>query len=392
MTLPKPAKSVESVPPAGAATSGTGPLNPAAVNPNLAQTLPATARQSTAKPAISVLVLNYNGAAWLDRCLSSLLDQTIADQIEVIVADNGSTDSSGLLAADLLRDRPDWRVLRNPKNLGYCGGNNETARSARGHYLLFLNTDTWLEPDCLEGLLADVKAADAMAATPLIMEYRDDTVQSSGEVGFDLFGLPCGPDQWTGQQEVLIANGPALFVNADWFRKLGGFDTEFFMYADEFDLCWRVWVAGGRVILAASARLHHRGSIAVNPEGGEQMVENRTSDTKRFYANRNDLLVLLKNCQHLLLLLVPLQLGMLAAEALAMSLVVRRWSFIRRAYWDALRDCWRLRGHIRAKRLQVRAFRQRSDFWMLRFLQPRLNRWREFRRFHRFGLPKVDSK
>jgi GT2 family glycosyltransferase len=164
------------------------------------------------------------------------------------------------------------------------------------------------------------------------------------------------------------------------------------MYADEYDLCWRAWVAGGKVILAASARLHHRGSAAVNPEGGERQVENRTSDTKRFYANRNDLLVLLKNCQHLLLLLVPLQVGLLVVEALGMSLLVRRWSFIRRAYLEALFDCWRLRSHILAERRRIREFRRRGDFWMLRFLQPRLNRWREFRRCRRFGMPKVDSK
>lgn len=356
------------------------------------QSAPAQPAKRPGTPDISVLVLNYNGAAWLDRCLSSLIDQTIADRIEVIVTDNASTDSSGLLAADLLQERPDWRVLRHTKNLGYCGGNNEAASAAQGQYLLFLNTDTWLEPQCLERLLAEVKASDAVAATPLVMDYRDDTLQSSGEAGFDIFGLPCGPDTWSGRQEVLIANGPALFVNAAWFRKLGGFDARFFMYADEYDLCWRAWVAGGKVILAASARLHHRGSAAVNPEGGERQVENRTSDTKRFYANRNDLLVLLKNCQHLLLLLVPLQIGLLVVEALGMSLLVRRWSFIRRAYLEALFDCWRLRSHILAERRRIREFRRRGDFWMLRFLQPRLNRWREFRRCRRFGMPKVDSK
>jgi len=343
-------------------------------------------------PRISVVVLNYNGAAWLDRCLTSLGAQTMAGQIEVIVADNGSGDSSDLLATDLMRGRPDWRVLRHRQNLGYCAGNNQAAYLARGEYLLFLNTDTWLEPDCLERVVEEVQAAGAVAATPLVMEYRDDTLQSSGERGFDLFGLPCGPAVWSGQQEILIANGPALFVDAVWFRELGGFDPEFFMYADEYDLCWRVWLAGGRVVLAPSARLHHRGSASVNPSGGDMMVENRTSDTKRYYANRNDLLVLLKNCQHLLLLLIPLQLALLAVEAMAMTLVVRRWSFLRRAYWEAIRDCWRMRGHIRAERQRVRQFRRRGDLWMLRFLQPHLNRWREFRRFRRYGVPKVDSK
>jgi GT2 family glycosyltransferase len=350
------------------------------------------APKPAAAPDISVIVLNYNGAAWLDRCLTSLASQTIAARTEIIVADNGSTDRSDLLAADLLQDRPGWRVLRHRENLGYCGGNNEAARCAQGRFFLFLNTDTWLEPDCLEHLLAEVLASNAVAATPLVMDYRDDTMQSSGERGFDIFGLPCGPGTWSGHQEVLIANGPALFVEAAWFAKLGGFDQHFFMYADEYDLCWRVWLAGGKVILVPSARLHHRGAVAVNPTGGERMLENRTSDTKRYYANRNDLLVLLKNCQHLLLLLVPLQLALLAAEAAAMLVLLRRWSFVRRAYLDAVRDCWRLRHHILAERRRLRALRRRGDFWMLRFLQPRFNRWREFRRFRRFGLPRVDSK
>jgi GT2 family glycosyltransferase len=350
------------------------------------------ARPRPVKPAISVIVLNFNGAAWLDRCLTSLAAQTIADDIEVIVADNGSKDNSDLLAADLLQHKPGWRVLRHRKNLGYCSGNNEAARRARGKFFLFLNTDTWLEPDCLERLLEEVRAADAVAATPLVMDYRDDRMQSVGESGFDVFGLPCGPVRWSRSQEVLVACGPALFVEAGWFRRLGGFDTCFFMYADEFDLCWRIWQAGGRVILAPSARLHHRGAVAVNPNGCECMKENRTSDTKRFYANRNGLLVLLKNCRHVLLLLALLQVALLAVEAAAMALLVRRWSFVRRAYLEAVWDCWRLRRHIISERRRIHQFRRHGDFWMLRFLRPRLNRWREFRRFQRFGLPRVDRK
>jgi GT2 family glycosyltransferase len=344
-----------------------------------------------AAPEITVVVLNYNGAAWLDRCLTSLNLQTVAARIEIIVADNASTDRSDLLAEDLLEGKPGWRVVRLGKNLGYCAGNNEAVRQARGRYLLFLNTDTWLEPECLERLLREVRSANAVAATPVVMDYRDNRLQSVGESGFDIFGLPCNPANWS-QQDVMIATGPALFVEADWFRRLGGFDNEFFMYADEYDLCWRIWMAGGRVILAPSARLHHRGAVAVNPGGGQRMVENRTSDTKRYYANRNNLLVVLKNAQHLLLCLIPLQLALLAAEALAMSVVVRRWTFVRRAYLDAIRDCWRLRKHILAERRRLREFRQRGDFWMLRFLRPQLNRWREFRRFRLFGIPKIDSK
>jgi GT2 family glycosyltransferase len=341
---------------------------------------------------VSVIVLNYNGAAWLERCLASLQGQTIAAQLEIIVADNASPDRSDRLAARLLSNCKNSKVLPLGGNFGYSAGNNLAAEHARGDYLLFLNNDTWLEPDCLERLVEEVREAGAPVGTPLVMEYDNDRMQSVGAGGFDLFGLPCRPGNWSRRREIFMASGCALLIEREWFRKLGGFDPEFFMYADEYDLCWRVWVAGGSVVLAPSARLHHRSAAGINPRGGERMVENRTSDTNRFYANRNSLLALLKNCQHLLLATVLLQILLLGAEGFMMGLLTRRWSHVRRSYLGPLLDCWRLRGHILAERRRLAGLRKRGDFWMLRFPRARLNRWDELKRCRRFGLPKVEEK
>ncbi len=76
-------------------------------------------------------------------------------------------------------------------------------------------------------------------------------------------------------------------------------------------------------------------------------------------------------------------------EAIAGLALVRRWSFVKRAYWDALVDCWRLRKHILAERRRIRRFRRRGDLWMLRFLRWRFNRWDEVQRLRQFGVPKV---
>jgi GT2 family glycosyltransferase len=162
------------------------------------------------------------------------------------------------------------------------------------------------------------------------------------------------------------------------------------MYADELDLSWRLWIAGGRAIGVSDARLHHHLAANVNPEGG-RMSEVRTSAAKRFYTNRNMLLVLLKNCRRLWLLLVPLQLALWLAEACVSLVLIRRWSFIRRAYGEALADCWRLRKHVLAERRRVSQFRRRGDVWMLRFLRWRFNRWDELRRMIRHGPPKVSG-
>ncbi|SPE52209.1 Glycosyl transferase family 2 [Verrucomicrobia bacterium] len=350
------------------------------------------AAQTQVATLISVLVNNYNGAAWLERCLTSLRAQSISEQIEVIVADNASPDGSGALATALLKDWPNGRVLQNAADLGYCESNNRAAKLAKGRYLLVLNNDTWLEPDCLERLLAEVEEAGAVAATPLVLDYVEERIHSAGEAGFDVFGFLSHEADGSRRRELFVATGCSVMIDAEVFRRLGGFDTRLVMYADEYDLCWRVWLAGGKIILAPSARLHHRGAAGVNPRGTEQVIELRTSDSKRFYANRNNLLVLLKNSQHLLLVLVPLQILLLTVEALAMSVLTRRWSHLRRAYFDALWDCWQLRGHIRTERRRLRALRQHGDFWMLRFLRGRLNRWGELQRFLRFGLPKVDPK
>lgn len=357
----------------------------------LGETAPSLLPSLGAGPLISVIILNYNGAPWLERCLDTLRRQTLADRMEVIVADNASPDCSDQLATRLLKDWPQGRTIQLGANLGYSEGNNRAAAFARGRYLFLLNNDTWLEPECLERLVAEVEASGAGVATPLVLDYVDGAMQSAGESGFDLFGLLSGPACGSREQAIFVACGPAVFIQADLFRTLGGFDGKFFLYGDEYDFCWRAWMSGSKVILAPSARLHHRGAAAVNPRGCERMVENRTSDTKRYYANRNTLLVLLKNSQHLLLALVPLQIALLGAEALAMGLLTRRWSHIRRAYLEAVWDCWRMRRHILDERRRVRKLRRHGDLWMLRFLRLRLNRWRELRRFGRLGLPKVDA-
>jgi N-acetylglucosaminyl-diphospho-decaprenol L-rhamnosyltransferase len=342
--------------------------------------------------AVSVIVLNYNGARWLERCLDSLRAQTICDQLEIILADNVSTDGSGELGRRMIAGWPRAIFIPHSENLGYCAGNNRAAETAHAEYLLFLNNDTWLEPTCLEVLLAEVRKTGAGAAGPLVLNYDDDSFQSLGAFGFDLFGLTSTRAPATATRDVLMPEGCAYLIRRDLFQELGGFDPVFFMFADEYDLSWRVWISGHRAIAVPSARLHHRGAAQVNPAGGGTAVEFRTSDSKRFYTNRNCLLTLLKNARHLLLLLIPLQLGLLVAEAFASLVLVRRWSFVKRAYLDAVAECWRLRGHIRAERKRVRQFRRRGDLFMLRFLKLRLNRWDEVQRFRQSGPPRITPK
>jgi GT2 family glycosyltransferase len=345
------------------------------------------------RPLVSIVVLNCNGANWLPKCFESIQAQTILGQIETIMVDNNSTDDSVAVARRLLAGFPAAGIVRNRENLGFCEGNNSGARVAKGRWLLFLNNDTWLEPDCMEKLIAGTEKLGAGAATPLVLNYPDNSYQDFGFYGFDIFGLASPSAAATETREIFIAGGCSYLIRADVFNQIGMFDAEYFIYSDDADLSWRVWLAGYKVAGIFEARLHHRGAAGVNPSGGITTAEFRTNDRKRFLTNRNCILTLLKNGQHILLLSIIPLIALLLVESLAGGLLLRRWSFARASFWSVLRDCWRLRGHVLRQRKMVATFRKHSDFWMLRFFKLRLNRWDEIKRIGKFRhLPRVDAR
>ena len=276
--------------------------------------------------------------------------------------------------------------------MGFCEGNNRAAELATGYFLLFLNNDAWLEPNALEILVQTCRSHNADAAGPLILNYDDDSFQSSGAEGFDFFGLPSARRFLPQVQPLFMPEGAAYFVSRAAFEKVGRFDPVLFMYADEYDLSWKLWIAGCKIISVPEAKVHHRGAANVNPAGGEKIVEFRTSDTKRFYANRNCLLVILKNAHSAILLLAAFQFLLLCMESLASLVLIRRWSYIRHAYFQAVADCLNMESHIHAERKKLSLIRRRNDLQMLRFLTWRFNRLDEIKRMISYGIPKVAAK
>ena len=351
--------------------------------------------QPSSRPDISVVVLNYNGNAWMKPCLDSLARQTNFDRIEIIVTDNKSSDGSDQYAADWLRQNGKGQVVQNGANLMYCGANNNGAAVATGEFLLFLNNDTWLEPECLERLHRATMEAGADASSPKVRDYDDGTFQNCGSPGLDIFGLTTKTKEATTVGKIFSAPGCSLFIRTEMFRKIGGFAAELLIFADETDLCWRVWISGGSIVTVPDAVLHHRGAAAFNPKGATKAVESRTTDTKRFLANRNGILFLRKNFEHwwFRYLFLSFHLILLLIEAIISFAMVRRWSYIRRSYIEAISEAFSMTAHVREWRRRIVGFRRRSDFWILQhFFRLRPGRWDEVQRLWKFGTPKVDSR
>jgi len=333
---------------------------------------------------ISVIIVCYNSEKWIGRLLQSLKIQTIFDRIEIIIVDNNSQDNTLHIIQTETSNWKNIHVILSPINLGFAGGNNLGSQSAEGKYCYFINPDTWLESDCLEQMWFSAELSQAIMVGAKIKNYNSDTDISKGIVGFDMFGDSVQFLTDTQNEQVLFASGNFNFIKRDEFFRLGMFDEKMFMYGEEMDLAWRTRISGGSVIYSPKSCVYHQGDVALNPDGNT----NQTSSEKRFLANRNRLIVILKNCQHVLLLMLIPCFFLIIAEGIISLIITRKLKIFKRGCLDAIYDVWRLRSHICSERLRVKSFRKRNDFWMLRFLHFGFGRWHEVETIMKQGFPK----
>lgn len=132
-------------------------------------------------PAISVIILNYNGEHLLKECLDSLREQIFRD-FEVIFVDNGSTDGSVAFAAG---NYPEVRIVENMKNLGFGEGNNVGMRLAEGRYIALLNNDTKTHPEWLQRLFEAAERSSetfGMWASKILFHDKPDTIDTAGHL------------------------------------------------------------------------------------------------------------------------------------------------------------------------------------------------------------------
>lgn len=260
--------------------------------PSRGQAGPAGAASPAPAPA-SVAVINYNGRRYLEELLGSLELQT-RRPLETLLVDNASRDGS---AAYVEREFPWVRVLPQTRNLGFSRAANLAAETARGTWLALLNTDLRLEPDWLAELVAAGEADPAVAAVSSKLRLYDRPHRLNG-VGGCMNRLGYTWDRGMGEEdrgqydesrEVLFAcAGAALFHRAH-FREAGGFDSRFFMYHEDVDLCWRLWLRGFRVVTAPRAVAYHHLSASTREDRGLLWRE--------ILGERHNIRALLKNFQ-----------------------------------------------------------------------------------------------
>ncbi len=216
-----------------------------------------------AAPSISVIVVNWNRKPLLEACLQSLRTQQFQDY-EIIVVDNGSTDGS----LDLLV-QPEWsdvRFISNEKNVGFCAANNQGIAIARGELIALLNNDAIADPAWLAELAeaARREPAYAMFASKIVSDQDPSVIDKVGHLIY-----PDGQNRGRGsgerdhgqydqEHETAWPDGCAAMYRRSMLERVGGFDEDFFAYADDAELGLRARIAGYRALAVPSALVRHR--------------------------------------------------------------------------------------------------------------------------------------
>lgn len=214
---------------------------------------------------VSIVIPTWNRRDLLAECLQALSAQTLQD-FETIVVDDASTDDT---AAFVREEYPAIRLTRLESNRGFAAAVNTGILLARGEWILLLNNDVTLAPDCLERLLAGAAAADADMVAPLIL-WRDepDRVYAAGDRILpngrpESIGFRASLDDFQLPARIFGVSAAAGCYRRAIFDTAGLLDERFIAYFEDADLCFRARLAGFKAALVPEARAWHVGSASI---------------------------------------------------------------------------------------------------------------------------------
>lgn len=213
-------------------------------------------------PAISIVIVNWNGRHLLPQCLAHL-QVAVAPTDQVIVVDNGSHDGS----VEWLTSNFPWvEVIALPNNRGFAGGNNAALALCRHDWLLLINNDAFVSPDTIFQLrqFAATCQPDTGAIAPtLLFDHAPDLVASSGIV-LRCDGVAIDRDMTrpladipTNPQAIAGASGGAVLLRRAMIDDIGFFADDFFNYLEDVDLAWRALLRGWQSFHLPTALFRH---------------------------------------------------------------------------------------------------------------------------------------
>jgi GT2 family glycosyltransferase len=338
----------------------------------------------TGAPLVYVIVVNYNGVKYLKTCLSSIEKQTYQN-FETIVVDNASADNS----AEFIRQHfSKITLLQAEKNLGFAEGNNlaiKLALEEKADYVFLVNNDTELEWDLVEKLVSTAERDDSIGIVgPAVFDLK--TKRSLQEMGMaiDKFGYPLALKSPLDKDCVFFVSGCAIMIKSDVLLNVGYFDESYFMFAEDFDLCWRAQLAGYKIVVNEKTRIYHASGGSIS--GGVVKSSSYETNVKRiFFREKNTLSTLIKNYDTAnLTRVVPFYVVLLLFESIFWSSILKpntSKNILKAIFWNIENLPCTLH-----KRVLVQKMRKIRD---KEILERMLRGYCKLNIFHTIGIPHV---
>jgi GT2 family glycosyltransferase len=225
------------------------------------------------RAAWAAVVVNFRDGDLLTECVRTVLADSSAGDVELVVVDNGSDDGS---VATLLRAVPDVRVITSAGNFGYARAANLGIAATRAPVVAVLNADLTMDPGTAKAMLARFDEEPALGACGPRIRNLDGTDYPSARsspsaalaAAHGLLGLWWPTNPFTTRYRQLYAD-PSMPRSVDWvsgaaiwFRRsaldvVGGWDERYFMYMEDLDLCWRLRTAGFEIAYEPGGAVTH---------------------------------------------------------------------------------------------------------------------------------------
>ncbi|MCM1261956.1 MAG: glycosyltransferase family 2 protein [Butyrivibrio sp.] len=240
---------------------------------------------------ISIILVNYNGGKYNDKCITSVLNSTMRNQIQIIVVDNASTDDSLILLKKKWGCDEQVQIIELDKNYGFSKANNEGIRWSIKQgikYFLLLNNDTEIEPDTIERMFLQYQKTNGIIVPKILYADRRDTICYAGgsfspivkkSIQRGLNQIDKGQFNISG--ECQFASGCAMFLSEDIVHRIGFLDERFFLYYEDTEYSMRAAQNHIRIWYCAEAVVYHK--VNGSTKGNEKPAN-------AYYISRNWLL------------------------------------------------------------------------------------------------------
>lgn len=235
---------------------------------------------------VSIIIVNWNSTEFIKQCIHSIQSTVSSLEYEIIVVDNASVDFACRTLSEAF---PSVKLVCLDSNLGFARANNIGAEHSRGKKLLFLNPDTLVLGDAIERMAHQLDSNCRAGAVGCRLLNSDLTLQTSSVQPFPtilnqllsmdwlkrhwpklpLWGMQALYTDGCSVVDVEVVSGACIMVQSLVFESVGLFSTEYFMYAEEADLCYKIWRAGWRVCHVAEAEVIHFGGQSAKKRGND---------------------------------------------------------------------------------------------------------------------------